>query len=367
MPIPAIHKKYDFQHPARIPESRYFGPRGGIFRRIGVCGVDKNDYFCSMDRYKDTDQMVDLIADDYRMLQVMSRFGITFGFGDNSVASACRASGVDTGTFLCVVNYIKDAAHAHINEMVERVSLPALMQYLRQSHTYFVDFRLPSIRRKLIQAIDCSGANQVAFLILRFYDEYAQEVAAHMDYENQHVHPYVQTLLAGRMPEGDFAAVCGQQGSHSNIEKSIQELKTVILKYSPTESSAQLLNEVLMDIYITEEDLLSHCHLEDTLFAQCVQRLEADLRERGVTPADGDPDAEPTPSDGLSERERDVVRHVVQGLSNKEIADRMYISVNTVMTHRRNISRKLQIHSAAGLTIYALVNGLIRLEDVKGA
>jgi regulator of cell morphogenesis and NO signaling len=71
------------------------------------------------------------------------------------------------------------------------------------------------------------------------------------------------------------------------------------------------------------------------------------------------------PDDNLSKREREVVQHVVRGLANKEIADRMFISVNTVMTHRRNISRKLQIHSPAALTIYAIVNGLINIDEVK--
>jgi len=52
-------------------------------------------------------------------------------------------------------------------------------------------------------------------------------------------------------------------------------------------------------------------------------------------------------------------------LQNKEIADRLYISVNTVITHRRNIARKLQIHSPAGLTIYAIVNGLVDISSVK--
>ena len=66
----------------------------------------------------------------------------------------------------------------------------------------------------------------------------------------------------------------------------------------------------------------------------------------------------------LSEREREVIRLVAMGLSNKEIAERMFIAVNTVMTHRRNISRKLDIHSAAGLTIYAIVNGIINVEEV---
>ena len=56
---------------------------------------------------------------------------------------------------------------------------------------------------------------------------------------------------------------------------------------------------------------------------------------------------------------------VVKGLSNKEIAENMFISVNTVMTHRRNISKKLNIHSPAGLTIYAIVNGLVNLDEIK--
>ena len=63
--------------------------------------------------------------------------------------------------------------------------------------------------------------------------------------------------------------------------------------------------------------------------------------------------------------EREVIRLVAMGLSNKEIAERMFIAVNTVMTHRRNISRKLDIHATAGLTIYAIVNGIINVEDVK--
>ena len=46
-------------------------------------------------------------------------------------------------------------------------------------------------------------------------------------------------------------------------------------------------------------------------------------------------------------------------MSNKEIASHLFISVNTVITHRRNIARKLQIHSVAGLTIYAIANNLI--------
>ncbi|WP_295728331.1 LuxR C-terminal-related transcriptional regulator [uncultured Muribaculum sp.] len=67
----------------------------------------------------------------------------------------------------------------------------------------------------------------------------------------------------------------------------------------------------------------------------------------------------------LSQREKEVVIGIVKGMSNKEIASEMNVSVNTVMTHRRNITAKLQIHSAAGLTIYAIVSKLVRLDEIS--
>lgn len=70
--------------------------------------------------------------------------------------------------------------------------------------------------------------------------------------------------------------------------------------------------------------------------------------------------------DALSQREKEIVICVVKGMTNKEIAEKLFLSIHTVITHRRNISKKLQIHSAAGLTIYAIVNKLVMLNDVKG-
>ena len=70
--------------------------------------------------------------------------------------------------------------------------------------------------------------------------------------------------------------------------------------------------------------------------------------------------------DALSQREKEIVICVVKGMTNKEIAEKLFLSIHTVITHRRNISKKLQIHSAAGLTIYAIVNKLVTLNDVRG-
>ncbi len=67
----------------------------------------------------------------------------------------------------------------------------------------------------------------------------------------------------------------------------------------------------------------------------------------------------------LSTREKEIVAAIALGKSNKEIAEQLFISTHTVMTHRKNIASKLEIHNPAGLTIYAIVNKLIDIDQVQ--
>jgi DNA-binding NarL/FixJ family response regulator len=68
---------------------------------------------------------------------------------------------------------------------------------------------------------------------------------------------------------------------------------------------------------------------------------------------------------GLSEREETILKQVVIGLTNQEIADKLYLSIHTVTTHRKNITRKLGIKTVSGLTVYALMNKIVDLNDIK--
>ena len=316
--------------------------------------------------YTPTDKMSDIICDNYRLLQVMSRFDIPLGFGDASVEEVCQTNQVDCNTFLAVVNFI-NKGHSRSSLPYVDLSVQALMHYLKNAHHYFLDFQLPTIRRKLLEAIDCSTDNEVTFLILKFFDGYVQELKKHMNYEDMYVFTYVENLQKGIKDENYNIDMFVR--NHNHIDDKLTELKNIIIKYYPAESNIQLLNEVLMDIYMMEEDMFSHCRLEDQLFAESVHRLEDEVRLKATD--SNEEDAIPVAAqkadgaDGLSEREKEVIVEVVKGYSNKEIAENMFISVNTVMTHRRNITKKLNIHSPAGLTIYAIVNGLVRLEDIK--
>lgn len=72
------------------------------------------------------------------------------------------------------------------------------------------------------------------------------------------------------------------------------------------------------------------------------------------------------PEDTLSVRELDVLKLLVRGLSNKEISDKLFISTHTVISHRKNITQKLNIKSVAGLTVYAILNDLVSMEEIEG-
>lgn len=100
------------------------------------------------------------------------------------------------------------------------------------------------------------------------------------------------------------------------------------------------------------DDSLSVADDLDTISEKIRRMIQTDRPE--------EPEKEP-----LSSREKEIISLVVKGLTNKEIAEQLFLSVHTVITHRRNIARKLEIHSATGLTIYAIVNKLVDIAELR--
>ena len=310
--------------------------------------------------FKNTDKMRDLVREHSSLILVMGRFGISLGFGDKTAREVCRTHGVDENTFLEVVNFVSNRKYNY-----ESLSLPSLIGYLKQAHEYYLEFNLPNIRRKLIEAIDCSGKNELALLILKFYDEYVAEVKKHMEYENEVVFTYVEQLSQGYLNRN--FSISTFSGKHAPIEYKLNELKDIIIRYYP-EKNNYLLNAVLLDIILCEQDLSTHCGIEDQLFVPAVKLIEQQLQksERILYADETSADtAEKEKLETLSEREKEIIVCITKGMSNKEIADHLFLSVHTVITHRRNISSKLQIRSTAGLIIYAIANKLVCIEEIQ--
>ena len=311
--------------------------------------------------YEASDKMISLIRDNYNLLQSLGSFGISLGFGDKTVKQVCDDQNVDTNTFLAVVNFTING-YREMDD-VSRLSVPTLLQYLKASHDYFLGFQLPFIRKELVDALDEN--DNLARLILKLYDEYSSSVTLHMKYEEKTVFPYVESLLAGK-PMANYA-IDMYSKHHGQESSKLRELKSIIIKYFPGDCLRNnQLSATLYDIYNNEEWLALHAEVEDNIFIPAIKYLEDKSRQSDVSAKISSMIGKNQEgADALGEREKDVIVALVQGMSNKEIAEHLCISVNTVITHRRNIARKLQIHSPAGLTIYAIVNNLIDISAVK--
>ncbi len=307
-----------------------------------------------MKLYEADDKMIDLISDNYSMLQGLSAFGIRLGFGDKTVEEVCLEQNVDCYTFLTVVNFLINGYSP--KETDERLSVNTLLGYLRASHTYFLDFHLPSIRRKLESSL--TPGDSLATFIMRLYDEYAHDIRLHMKYEEKTLFPYVEAMLKGEQATNYNVDTFAKH--HSDITGKFHELKNIIIKYLPHNSLANnQLTNTLYDICNNEEWLSNHSQVEDILFVPAIRTLEQKVQKADITAKISDMINNADGREQISEREKEIIVCLVQGMSNKEVAAKLFISVNTVITHRRNIARKLQIHSLAGLTIYAIANNLI--------
>lgn len=309
--------------------------------------------------YEAEDKMLSLIRDNYNVLQSLSAFGISMGFGTKTVKEVCASHGVDTFTFLAVVNLTINGYHSKND--IHHLDVRTLLKYLRASHQYYIDFQLPFLRKELMEAL--AEGDRLGKLIIKMFDEYARFITQHMKFEEHTLFPYVEGLLNGERKAGYDIETFSKH--HGQTSEKLKELKTTIIKYLPSDPLlGNLLTATLYDIYNLEEWLALHANVEEAIFIPAIQELEkthttsepvANLSSLiGNTSDNGET---------LSDREKDIVVGVVQGLTNKEIAAKLFIAPNTVITHRRNIARKLQIHSIAGLTIYAIVNKLLNLEQ----
>lgn len=226
-------------------------------------------------KYTPADSMSDLICNNYPMLLVLSRFGISLGFGEKTIREVCQQNNVDEQTFLAVVNLLISGDREAPRNFGYR-SIQCLLDYLHNSHSYFLDFRLPSIREKLISVL-ATNTDNAAKAIIRFYDLYVEQVHTHMEYEETTVFPYVRSLLSG-VKRGDYniRVFCRQ---HDNIESKLSELKNILIKYYPPENADEL-NSVLFDIFACASDLASHNFIEDNLFVPMISQLELNVKKQ---------------------------------------------------------------------------------------
>jgi regulator of cell morphogenesis and NO signaling len=223
-------------------------------------------------------KMSDLIEENHSLLLVISRFGLHLGFGNQTVGEVCASNGIHCPTFLAVVNFLAENSF-EVDPDYGDISIETLVTYLSNAHSYFIDFKLPSLRKKLLEAVNQPNQSlPYGLIFMKFFDEYVSEVKKHMNYENEVVFQYAQEIVKGQLSAEYRIAVFRER--HNEIDSKLEELKNILIKYYPDQGSNHLLTEVLFDILSCEIDVVSHNKVEDYLFMPAIEALENKLKSQ---------------------------------------------------------------------------------------
>ncbi|MBQ4299100.1 MAG: hemerythrin domain-containing protein [Bacteroidales bacterium] len=278
-------------------------------------------------------KMAELLESNPSLIGVFTRMGFTFGYGDASVSDVCLGAGIDPETFLVICRVYSRDDYRPSGEELEKADLSVIVKYLSLSHTYYMDVAMKDLAAGLGRMIvPCGEYTQK--VIWKFFTGFKEELQKHFHYEEESVFPNIGSLDAG-IPDED----------HSGVEESLEDLKSLVMNHLPAEADQREAYRVLSGISSLQDDIRKHILLEE-----CA--LEGNVRES-------------VEDNSLSAREKEVLVCVAKGLINKEIADQLNISIHTVITHRKNISRKTGIKTVAGLTVYALLNNLLDIHSVE--
>lgn len=272
-------------------------------------------------------KMADMIASNYDLILMLPRFGIPLGFGERSVKEVCRENGVDENFFLTVCNIYSFDDFRPDDEEMARIDSRMVVEHLQASHRYYIEDRLPHLQHHLDHIADSAG-EQSAVVLKKYFADYCKEVREHVRREEKNLGLMLDNLCSKESSKR--AASDSYVKSHDNIKDKLNDLTQIILKYIPGERLNEEMMELVFDIMQLSRDLEKHAEIEEMLL---------------LPPEDYQ----------LSDRELDVLELVAQGLSSKEIGERLNIAVNTVNTHRKSITRKTGIKSVAGLAVYAML------------
>lgn len=219
-------------------------------------------------------KMSDLIDTDYRLLLLLSRLKFTLGFGDKSIETVCNQYSFDPDCFLFLANFQSNRSIMSIQKNFDSLPLEPFLYYLKCSHEYFLENRLPNIRRKL-KLVFTEDEKDLESLVLDFFDNYSEEVYEHMKYEDNTVFPYVASLL--NRATGDIYSIDIFEERHNNIEEKMTDLKRILMKYVSAHKDQDLMTNILIELYMSEEELAAHTFIEDNLVIPRVKELEKSI------------------------------------------------------------------------------------------
>lgn len=280
--------------------------------------------------------MADVLAEHNELIPVLNRFGIRIGIGDKTLNDLCVEHQLNPDFILTVLNVYLDENYMAESSLMLFDAEP-IADYFRHTVENYLHDLVPNIEIHLNALIATSGSENKEMGMLRMlFLKFKERMTDYLQKRAEYADDFPDDLL--------------------------HDLKNILIKHLSEVHNQNLSYAVIYSLHSFEKDLAAHNRLRNKVLRPKLNELDA-LRiqqlqdtistEHGLHKENGDHQ--------LTNRETEILRLIVKGYLNKEIADELNISHNTVLTHRKNIIAKTGIKTVSGLTFYCIRNGLISM------
>lgn len=278
------------------------------------------------------------VSENYLLIPVLNRFGIKLGLGDRTVSAICEEYKLNTDFFLSILNTYLDEDYFPERKLQE-FDIQLVSDYLKHTDAYYAHAQIPNIEKHLNAFIAMSDPNNKQLeLIRKLFSRFKAE-------------------LLSRISDGIL---------NDDISLALLlDLKNILIKHITGNFNGNLCYAVIFSLDSLINDLGKHNRIRDRILKPMIQKLA----DAGVDDWQSliSQDSSPVQDDihTISPRELEVLKLIASGLLNKEVADRLNISLNTVLSHRKNITAKLGIKTVSGLIFYCISHGHISADEIE--
>lgn len=280
--------------------------------------------------------MADVLAEHNELIPVLNRFGIRIGVGDKSVEEICVEHQLNIDLILTVLNVYLDETFQPESALTLFDAEP-IADYFRHTVENYLHALVPNIEVHLNALIatastDNKELGMLRMLFLKFKERMTNYLQKNAEYND------------------DFP------------DDLLHDLKNILIKHLSVEHNQNLSYAVIYSLHSFGKDLAAHNRLRNRVLQPKLSELDSYGIQQLQDTISSEHDHQKDESDHqLTNRETEILRLIVKGYLNKEIAEELNISHNTVLTHRKNIITKTGIKTVSGLTFYCIRKGLISM------
>ena len=227
-----------------------------------------------MKEFKKDNKMASLIFANHYLLPVIHRFGFKLGFKNKTIAELCSDYQLNTDFFLAIVNSFHNPGYFPEKKLLSFSPL-LIIDYLQKTHRYYINYSLPRIENLLHKLqLSSLSSNKEMQTIEDFYLAHKKRLLNHIAEEEEKVFPYIIQLI--NAPE----TIKGQnnninfEAEHENVDLEIDDLKNLLIKYISPEYDELVCNELLLEIFRFETDIVNHSRIEDNILIPQLNLLQ---------------------------------------------------------------------------------------------